>query len=554
MAKIMTIEELAKQPEIDISEYGLKAEGLAILQQAMEEYRSDPENRDTQCFQEKLDEAQAELHFADTEKDKAALTEKVERWKRSIADCTTPKINFEVDPAFAVPKSVEIGDSPELRKAYDWLVSKPTRFMLDISEDRQVENEGGLRIIMARSSDGKEMPGKFESHSSLYDPENPEKSFNEWLIAARKVRESGAGGVIGQVLVAEAIKPTSLSGYNRSRLECEVESGEMEDTVKFGLTSYGFVANTASPLQKGAKTLSAVVGLPSKIVRGDDDFSLLIDHMNGDYSAIHTKKCYRDNIHTVSSMDFPQETMDLIDSKDPGRVKTIIYPWGVFGFCDVYMQGAFAFPAGSMNPISIIGIIDRLKEKTGRHVEIEGAFINGEHFPHIFQLRNYDLPENRVTELRKVGPECIIAGDLGSYVSDRFSGDLIVLEDKAVDETELRGALKGDYILLQDHRTSTLYLHNWGVNIGNFQDRKGLVIPTFLFNEKENPGAHSVGYMVGLLVELQKKGPVISLYTEHLFEEAKNIEGKIEQHKGFKIIRDVTVESDGEKAQIYFNR
>lgn len=529
MAGIRKIEDLAKQPDIDVSEYGLKAEGLAILHQAMEEMRNDPTNRDRW--------PEIESRIADPKK---LIADPVKRYD----------VNFEVDPAFAVPKSAEIADYYELRAMYSWLVSTPTKFMKK-EVNVPIENEEGLRIILARSSDEHEMPGKFETHFSLYDPKDFEGSFKNWLNAARKTRESGAGGVIAQALVAKAQKPSSMARYSVSDMEELIAEGKLEDIITFGLNNFGFVANTSNPFVKNEMSMVAVVGLPSKIVRGDSDFGLLLMNKYGNLKATHSRHDYRFS-HAVNYEKFPQQTMDIIHAENPSKISSIPFIQKIVSYHFFSYWGAFPFPDGGMFPNRFFDILHRLKEKTGKHIEIESTILDREHFPHILQLRKYDLPVNRIEELSEADAGRIITKEDDSYVADRFSGDLVVLENEKVDEADLRQRLKGDYILMQ-YNNHPLYWQGWGVDIDNFKERKGLVIPTFNLANNQNPGSHTFAYTLNVLVELQKKGPVISLFMGDLFDNAANLEGKVEQYKGFRIIRNVTVESDGNQAQIYFN-
>ncbi|MBW3011912.1 hypothetical protein KY311_01900, partial [Candidatus Woesearchaeota archaeon] len=201
MTKILTIDELAKQGEVDVSEYGLKAEGLAILNKAMHELREDPNNKDDE-FEWRLKHYEMDLECATYDHQREAAEAAIQMTKELMKKHPQlPAINYEVDPAFVVPMSSRIDDTPALREEFKWLVSTDIKFMGRYDSTPQMENVEPFGIIMARSSDENEMPGKFESHSALYDPKDFEGSFQRWLEAARKVRESGAGGVIGQMLV-----------------------------------------------------------------------------------------------------------------------------------------------------------------------------------------------------------------------------------------------------------------------------------------------------------------------------------------------------------------
>ena len=193
--------DLSKAPieDFDTPEYGLKSKGLAVLHQVGREMVNEEREGGLKNY-------------------------------------------FHLTPSFAVPKSVPIEPTEELRRVYRWSASAP----ISIFEDK---SNSDLRIMMARSSDENEMPGVFETHFALYDPKNPGESFKNWIKAAEKVRKSGAGGVIGDVLAADYVDPTKEDWASSVDWASKIQEGMITDKIKFGLKNFSFVGKTREILK-----------------------------------------------------------------------------------------------------------------------------------------------------------------------------------------------------------------------------------------------------------------------------------------------------------------
>ena len=507
--------DLSKTPieDFDTSEYGLKAKGLAVLHQVARD-------------------------MADEEREEGY------------------KNYFHLTPSFAIPRSMPIEPTKELKDMYLWLASAPISIL-----DDKANND--IRIIMARSSDENEMPGVFETHFALYDPKNPEESFNNWIKAAEKVRKSGAGGVIGDVLAANYVDPTKDDWASSVDWVSKIQEGMMTDKIKFGLGNFSFVGRTGDIWKPDESTIYCVVGLPSKIVRGDTDYSLIQLHdfdprLNPELVITHANHDYRFG-HGVSpvSSGFPQETIDTIDLSDLAKITTIKYFDTTHTSAIDMFWGAFALPYGA-NPYGIFNILSRLQDKMQEKVEIEGTYYPSIAFmptPHIVQLRAYTLPENRLEKLTEVDARKLLVSGKDSYVADRFSGDLVLIPDiediNRLNESYIADKLQGrNYILVPSWNSVMGRGHT--TFEGKFLNRSGLVIPVYhQYGLADTHAAHTHGHMVGILAKLQTESPVVAIAgIEHDLRDA----AKKEEYKGFSIIRDVTVESNGRKAQIYLNK
>jgi hypothetical protein len=155
-----TLEELANSGKpVDIVEFGLKTEGLVEL------IRDRPEL----------------IRITEIPEDAKYEDEGI----RDLLDQKRWDFDYEVPPAFVVPKSSD--DLNKLKESYSELV----------------KDEKDYCVILARSSHEDEQPGKFETLTALYDPKNPEDSFNKFLEVFQKVRDDPLKPVIVQKMVGE---------------------------------------------------------------------------------------------------------------------------------------------------------------------------------------------------------------------------------------------------------------------------------------------------------------------------------------------------------------
>ncbi|MBI2652908.1 hypothetical protein HYX00_05570 [Candidatus Woesearchaeota archaeon] len=132
-----TLEELAESNQsIDVSEFGLKTEGLVEL----------------------------------------------------IRDKPLFDFRYEIPPGFVIGKSVEL-DIEKLRRSYFGLIPNPNDFC----------------VIMPRSSDEDEEPGKLPTEFVLYDSANPERSFSEFVEAVQRVKENPSKAVVVNLMIGEVV-------------------------------------------------------------------------------------------------------------------------------------------------------------------------------------------------------------------------------------------------------------------------------------------------------------------------------------------------------------
>ncbi|MFT4303370.1 MAG: hypothetical protein ACMXYG_02310 [Candidatus Woesearchaeota archaeon] len=532
MSDIVTLEDLARRQEVDITEYGLKAEGQVILLHAMNHFREENSKKDSNL---------------------------------------PLNINFQVDSSFIVPRSVTLDDTSKLRNIFFDMALTPTLFMHKTFDTTTYTRYSPLRVLLARSSDQDEQPGKLETHFSLWDPSNPEKSFNDWLLAARKVRDSGAGAVIGQPLIAQGRKPDSFQYQkpNQKLLEEVLRLNGIEQGINFGISNFSFIANTGNLISSTNHCIFSVVGLLTKIVKGEFDFDLFsVD----DYQEIrlHTSNDYRHR-SAITEKAFPQKTFDIINSNNVDNIYSIKYIPKLIPMRFSFGDGAFSFPSGSdiYNNFShgeIFTLTHYLQKITGKHIEIEATWIENELFPHIFQLRKYDLPENRPTKLTLVPEEKIVQNQVQCYISDKFVGDLVyIIDSSKYNPNYVREKAGNNYILIdsliQDETNHSVPYPT--LDLDNFPDAKGIIYYLYLFDDMYQElrhcdhASHAYGYALSLVTKVQEKLPVIVMnfnsanFCDNVaYNRLKN---RMEQYNNFTIIRDVTVESNGKHGQIYLN-
>jgi hypothetical protein len=125
------------------------------------------------------------------------------------------------------------------------------------------------KIIFARSSDREEMSGKFDTYPSLYDPKDKQKSFENWLEAAKKVRESGSRGILGQFMFGDLDDFMYRQYYD--------DKGQIiTDTIKvFGSSNTSFYGKSQSLLLGTNPSFVMCGGLGSKIARGSKEVCLV---------------------------------------------------------------------------------------------------------------------------------------------------------------------------------------------------------------------------------------------------------------------------------------
>jgi len=207
-----TLEQLAEtEGPIDISEYGLKTEGLIELISAIPFFR------------------ESELY----------------------------NIEYEVPPGFVVQKSADLTDITELRESYFELVKDETDYC----------------VILARSSHEDEEPGEFETIPVLYDPSKPEESFERFVEAVKTVR-TFPSKYNAEIDPQKAVIAQKMFGEVED-VKVRTDQGEVEKRKVIGATNTGLTCLSHSRDNPKDGVINACLGLTSKLVKNPDEISIV---------------------------------------------------------------------------------------------------------------------------------------------------------------------------------------------------------------------------------------------------------------------------------------
>jgi len=454
------------------------------------------------------------------------------------------KGKYIVDRGFGIPSSIPIRDTQELRYALY----------------RLTYHEKKPRLLIARSSDKNEAPGVFESHTFMWTPRNWKQCKADLIEACEKVRHSGAGGIVCQLINMELSE--IQAGYDNDFNPIEKPC--------FGADRIGFVYNSHSRYFRNSPVVTSACGLVSKLVgskkvgiidkeRNVKDVSLIFDHPLAGLRVINPGHDY----HGSSFSAYEQKKIDVIFLDNPKETITLNAFPGL-GAGAPLGYASTPFQLGDFHPRDLFEIMKSLKTDE-KEIEIEGDVPEfdenrGQAIPHFFQLRRYHLPESRLEKLTQVNPDKLLAQSENAYVADKFSGNLILLDKMkpyCVQEGQI--AMVSDYHSISCSGEKADKTKKF---VKDLIERKarGLIIPV-VESHGHYAKIHEMGLMIQELWLLQKEIPVIAV-EPHVFGDLERItstslgselSGRVSYTPYGKILHNVTVESDDEQAQIYWN-
>jgi len=432
----------------------------------------------------------------------------------------------DVPQFFAIPKGLPLDDS-SIQQAYFSLT----------------QNFQSPKIILARSSDPEEMPGEFETHSSLFDPSNQNKNFENWLKAANRVRDSGARALIGQPLAAELEDFCHDLDYDYG------PSGNDFKQVHINVSSFAgsnssFFGRSHSVIRGSHPYFVICGGLASKIARGDKDVSIAqvgkwrmdVVQLNHNYTLESFAKCNQGNVDVIT-LENPQEITTLKYNQDVQFFDYVLsnsqLPFSGYLFRDA-ASDYFGF-----NMYHLFGLIRQLERGVGKPVEIEGCI--NEQGLHLFQLREYEVLQKRLENLTDVSEDKQVRkfSEGESIGCDQLRGDLVLSED------------------LLDYEEGTIFGYLGNIRKADLPELRKY--RQFVFPMARVGGlyeaAHSFGYTAQVLVELEKMGlrSIAIGGLERLPWDLKKSDRIVKIDDRITRIKDVTVECYGVDAQIYFN-
>ena len=420
---------------------------------------------------------------------------------------------YVVDTGFAISVDYNRGDSPELKSYFDRLASIIKSPM----------------ILMARSSDPEEVPGKFESHTLMHTPGNETESYKDFVEAVEKVRASGARAVVCQIGAME---------QDRVDVDWDYKTLNKITEEAFGSRDTGFVYNTQSRFGKGS-VICAVRGLASKIVRGDSDICMIQNSGMG----VHAVNINH-NYHASSLGKMEQGSLDVIKLSNPKQIVSQdrleeIHCGSILGRSSIpFFAERFR---GEIQMEGLFEMFDDLKTD-GRELEIEGSCLGVfGYIPHLFQLRHYEVPQGRLLQLTRVSDEKLLLGPFDSYVSDKIEGDL-----NFVNQADIKLIGEGQIVFCNDYNSlmygrGTRSTERFVEELRN-KGAAGVVIPIKKIDGLYT-GDHETGVMTQELFLLQKYLTAIAMDAGHMAELERRVVGQI--------IPDIVVESDSDKGQVY---
>ena len=417
------------------------------------------------------------------------------------------RFRAKVPDIFAVPTSVDL-ESTEVKEAYCQLASG-------------FEMQG---VILARSSDPEESPGKFESHTSIVFPDSVEEGYENWVKAAHRVKESGARAVIGQVLAAglDDLVVRSEDSPNR----------ELVSIRCFGAKTSSFFGDSRGLISGRDPEIRICYGLGDKLARRDEDITFL--YMVGRYmygvSLMHAYDSHAGGIGLAE-----QRSIDVIIPEE-GSIRNLPY-------LRVNDNGTFINERTGRVPIdgeflgcnpnhklrSLFRLLGYLREYAGSEVEIEANIDNGE--LNIFQLTPYQLPRRSFRCLSGQPDDRMILKEDHSYGFQRMEGDLIISH-------RMVECGKQDIFLYTGNIESA----------GQFRGYNNVL---FLLQRP-----HPVMQAAQMIVKLDNMGirsACLSDEFNRLSTLAQDMRpDQCESHGDYKVVKGVRVECASPKAQIYF--
>jgi len=410
------------------------------------------------------------------------------------------------------------------------------------------------KIILARSSDPEEAPGRFETHSSLYDPVHREKSFFAWLDAAKRVHDSGARALIGQVLAANLGDFT----YDKKYPKEDEKPAVYLRIPCFGGHDTGFVANSASVIGGGYPVVVSAFGLPSKIVRGDKEVCMMqktrkrhksveIINLDSDYRYSHPM--FRQFNIDIITLEKPEEITSF-ECRRPLESAFLI-DYTSIPFCLHYYDSSDENV--DFEPMfDLVKLIEKIKKETDSEIEIEGIVNEHPFCVYVFQLREYEMPQMDFKGLTEVPDKRKIYKTRFALGYQKFKGDLYVSRD------------------LIDVPDNAIFLYSnpnaYEKEAPDLSRFSCLIIPMYQPDKMRHVaiGSHAIGQTTQALVELEKKGvkPIAlgedrdgeSSFSDFFWNINEYPEARVEViNDNTRIFKNVTVECDGSDAQVYWN-
>jgi hypothetical protein len=425
-------------------------------------------------------------------------------------------LDYEVPNGFVVPVS---GALPiEMKKA-----------LYDLTSD-----ETDKVMLLARSSSPHEEPGKFTTVPVLFDPQDKQGSYERFLEAYKTVVGEEPKAVIAQKIVGDQ---TERDGRN-----------------VFGLTNSSFILQAPS-FNPDQIAISSARGLADRVVGEDASGVIFIDYdfVNGKIVRVvdrpdrfyehHDLTGYRQtdaecfDLSTGKVMTVSLSDRRFSASDDSGSIRS--------GFGE-----SFTVPFRGTEIENLANVVLALREKKEKAVEVEGAYVNGK--LHLFQLRELEaLPFHNI-EFSE-GKYVIGSSDM-AMGSGRYTMDLVMFGSgvkRNVVGDSVAGQIAG---LMEDYedRPFFAYIDHFHGALLNQLGENCRIIGTGCY---ENMQSHTVGVVRGRIArgDMDLYLNQCAFNVGYFTERGGRAPDKEYAGGSIQVWKDITVESDGRTARIFFD-
>lgn len=436
-------------------------------------------------------------------------------------------MHLTIPPGFTVPTSIAIDDH-SIEPLLTNLIAQST-IPAPFDPSPPV-------ALMVRSSDPNEQPGIYESTPIIHDPTNPTVTLKNWQNAANVVRDSGAKAIFTQQVAAE-YAPLS---YNLIESKRNV----------FGSDTIGFVANSWSVLSGPNPVILYAWGLPSKIIRGDNDICMMVDKQTpkGDVRPMIIN-ANQDYWHTYQPSSFKQKTIDVLSMDNPLEISTLrtltrpLFNYDWVDFSDTFEDGLFQLP-------HMLQLIKNLRKELDCELELEGTITSNK--INFVQLRKYSLPKMSTITLSTVDEDMLIASGSG-FGYGRFVGDLYLVYQK-----DLLPTIPQEGIIHYYNESNAIVPKKYD----GLANRLLFACPNLNGYRGSSP-QHEIGLAIQNVVDFENRG-VHAIGVQDFSHNALTFKDDlrlrhritIEEFNGQKVykLHNITAECAGDKYQIFFNR
>ena len=390
-------------------------------------------------------------------------------------------------------------------------------------------------MILARSSSPNEEPGKFTTIPVVFDPNDRQNSFMRFMEAYKTVVGEEPKAVIGQKIVGDV--------------------SEYDGKPVFGLNNTSFILQAPS-FNPDQVAISCARGLADRVVGEDASGVIFIDYdfvRNEVVRVIDKPDSFYEEHSGFGHRQKDAECFDLFT----GNVTSVRIGRGFdeplnFGRVVAESGESFTVPFRDNTEIdNLAGIVLALKDRKGKPIEVEGAYVNGK--LNLFQLRELEALPSHDIELSE--RKYLVGGTDMVIGSGRYTMDLVWFVDKSIKRNVSADSV-ADLIsrLMEDYQDKPFFAyidHFHGALINQLGDNCRIV-GTGCFESMQS-------HTVGVVRKRIAKGKMdlylnqCGLNVGYFHERGGRAPDQEYAGGAIQVWKDITVESDGRVAQIFFD-